>query len=70
MKVMTPFRKTPVAVKELNTTYFKLIGLIRFGKIAPRQRDSSSHYIWTDDDLARAREALKIDLRRRKAVTT
>jgi hypothetical protein len=52
------FLKTPVAVLELGTTYHKLIGLIRFGKIDPPGRDSSGDYLWTDADLARARKAL------------
>jgi hypothetical protein len=62
------YRKTPIAVRELATTYHRLIGLIRFGKITPPARDSSGDYLWTNADLERAREALKID-HRRKAVT-
>lgn len=61
-------RKTPVAARELQTSYHKLFSLVRFNKITPPERDSSGDYVWSDDDLARAREALKIDLRRRKAV--
>lgn len=62
-----PYRKTPVAARELGTTYHRLIGLIRFSKMVPPERDSSGDYVWTDDDMARARQALAID-HRRKAV--
>ena len=61
------YRKTPVAARELGETYHRLMGLIRFNKIKPPERDSSGDYVWTDEDLARAREALQVG-RRRKAV--
>jgi hypothetical protein len=61
-----PFRKTTVAVRELGTTYHKLIGLLRFNKIPAPLRDSSGDYLWSDEDLERARHALAA---RRKAVT-
>jgi hypothetical protein len=64
---MNATRKTAVAVRELGTTYHRLMGLIRFGKIEPPQRDSSGDYLWSDADLSRAREALKVDLRRKGA---
>jgi hypothetical protein len=60
-------RKTPIAARELGTTYHRLIGLLRFNKIPPPSRDSSGDYLWTDADLDRARQTLAID-RRRKAV--
>jgi hypothetical protein len=52
------FRKTPIAALELGVTYHRLIGLLRFKKIEPPARDSSGDYVWTDGDLARARQAL------------
>jgi len=64
---MSSIRKTTVAVRELNTTYHRIMALIRFAKIEPPQRDSSGDYLWTDEDMARAREALKLDLRRKSA---
>jgi hypothetical protein len=61
------YRKTPVAARELNTTYHRLIGLIRFHKIDPLPiRDSSGDYLWSDEDMERARTALAAG--RRKAV--
>jgi hypothetical protein len=53
-----PYRKTPVAARELGVSYHQLIGLIRYDKIAAPERDSSGDFIWTEADLARAREAL------------
>jgi hypothetical protein len=50
--------KTPVAARHLGVTYHRLIGLIRFSKIDPPQRDSSGDYVWSPADLKRAREAL------------
>jgi DNA-binding transcriptional MerR regulator len=51
------YRKTPIAARELGISYSQLIGLIRYGKIAPPERDTSGDYIWTDADLDRARAA-------------
>jgi hypothetical protein len=62
------FRKTPVAARELGVAYWRLIGLLRYGKIDPPARDSSGDYIWTDEDLSRARRAF--DRQRRKAVAS
>jgi hypothetical protein len=58
------FRKTPMAARELGITYCQLIGLLRYGKITPPQRDSSGDFVWQDADLARARKAL--DARRHR----
>jgi hypothetical protein len=55
--------KTTAAVAALGTTYHRLIGLIRFGKIGPPEKDISGDYLWTPGDLERARQALAIDLR-------
>lgn len=60
-------RKTPIAAAELGVTYHRLMGLVRFAKIAAPTRDSSGDYLWTDADLERARQALA-NLRQRKAV--
>jgi hypothetical protein len=50
--------KTPVAARHLGVTYHTLIGLLRFNKIDPPQRDSSGDYLWSPADLDRARAAL------------
>jgi hypothetical protein len=56
---MDHYRKTPVAARELGTTYHRLIGLIRFNKIDPiPARDTSGDFIWGDEDMDRARQAL------------
>ncbi len=60
-------RKTPVAAAELGISYHRLIALVRFGRMAAPERDTSGDYWWTDRDLARAREALKNDRRRKAA---
>ena len=47
--------------------------LIQTGRMPPPAKDSSGQFVWSDADLANAREAMKIDrrkkgFRRRKAV--
>jgi hypothetical protein len=59
--------KTPVAARELGVSYHRLIGLIRFEKIAPPGRDSSGDYAWGAEDLERARRALDAGRRRQEA---
>jgi hypothetical protein len=56
---MHPFVKTPVAAKQLNIPYSRLISLLRHGKIAAPAKDSSGDYVWTEADLAAARDALQ-----------
>jgi hypothetical protein len=63
-----PFRKTTVAAQELGIPYYRLIGLLRYGKMAAPARDTSGDYLWTDVDLERARQALAAG--RRKAVVS
>ena len=58
-------RKTPIAVRELNTTYYRLIELIRGNKITPPGKDTSGDYLWSDEDLERARQALEAKQRRK-----
>jgi hypothetical protein len=60
------YLKTAAAAAALNTTYHRLIGLVRFGKIEPPPKDSSGDYLWDADDLERARQALAIDRRRKE----
>jgi hypothetical protein len=55
---MHPFVKTPVAAKQLDIPYSRLISLLRHGKLAAPTKDSSGDYIWTEADVAAAREAL------------
>jgi hypothetical protein len=53
-----PYRKTPRAARELGITYSHLMSLLRYGRLAPPERDDSGDYLWTDADLERARQAL------------
>jgi hypothetical protein len=54
-----PFRKTPLAARELGIRYYTLIGLLRSDRIPPPPKDSSGDYCWGDTDLERARQALQ-----------
>jgi hypothetical protein len=50
--------KTIEALRHLNTTYHRLVGLLRFNKIPLPAKDCSGDYIWSPDDLERARQVL------------
>jgi hypothetical protein len=55
---MMPFLKTPAAADLLGVGSWRLIGLLRSKRLAPPQKDSSGDYLWTNEDLERARQAL------------
>lgn len=56
-------KKTRQAAAELAISYCRLMSLIRCDKVAPPAKDSSGDYLWTEADIAAAREALKVDRR-------
>jgi len=56
---MLTFVKTPVAAQYLKIRYTRLMSLLRHGKIASPKKDSSGDYLWTDADLAAARQVLE-----------
>jgi hypothetical protein len=65
---MSHFLKTPEASRALGVTYHRLVGLLRFRKIDPLpEKDSSGDYVWTRDDLDRARRALRPQRERQEA---
>lgn len=62
-------RKSPLAAKELGISFYRLHGLLRARRITPPQKDSSGDYLWTDEDLERARKALAENDRKRQRTT-
>jgi hypothetical protein len=62
-----PYLKSRAVATELAISYYRLFELIRSGKLTPPGKDSSGDYIWTPEDVDRARQALAVG-RRRKAV--
>jgi hypothetical protein len=60
-------RKSADVAAELNISDMRLLYLVRAKKIPRPPKDSSGDYIWDDALVEAARQALKID-RRRKAV--
>ena len=60
------YRKTPVAARESGISYTRLMDLMRYGHLAPPGRDSSGHFIWTDADMERIRQALAVPRAPRK----
>jgi hypothetical protein len=60
-------RKTPVAARELGVSYSRLICLLRYQKIPAPPKDTSDDYVWRDEDMERARAALRVlDEKRQK----
>jgi hypothetical protein len=55
---MSQLLKTAAVSRELGTTYHRLFGLIRYGKLPPPARDSSGDYVWTRREVERARRML------------
>jgi hypothetical protein len=53
-----PYLKTPGVCRELSCTYSLLANLMRSGRLAPPQKDSSGDFVWTPADVERARAAL------------
>ena len=68
--IMGERKKTRDVLPELGVPYHRLFGMLRSGKLDPLPlKDSAGDYWWSEADVARAREALAND-RRRKPVTT
>jgi hypothetical protein len=60
--------KTPELCRLLGVPYGRLANHIRNGKIVPLPaKDSSGDYVWTAEDIRRARKALALDLRRTRS---
>ena len=57
--------KSPIAAQRVGTAYHNLIVFIRTKAIPAQARDSSGHYLWSEDDIKRARQAMA-DRRRRR----
>lgn len=49
----------------LDTTYWRLVSVLRSGKMPQPQKDVSGDFVWSKRDIANARKALQMD--RRKA---
>ncbi len=57
--------KTRQVTTLLRTNYLALAYLIRRGTIPPPTKDASGDYVWGQDDIERARAALR-DIRERR----
>jgi DNA-binding transcriptional MerR regulator len=51
--------KTKDAARQLGCKYHQLIYAINTGRLTPPSKDSSGDYIWTIDDIERAKTALR-----------
>jgi predicted site-specific integrase-resolvase len=60
--------KTAGVAKHLGVSYAKLFELMRRGRLIPPAKDSSGDYIWSDEDIRRAGDALASTRARKAAV--
>jgi len=51
-----PYRKTPTVADLLGISYWRLINLLRTRRLVPPQKDTSGDYVWTPEDVERARQ--------------
>lgn len=51
--------KTRSAVRQLGTSYWALVNLLRTGQLDPPPKDESGDFIWWPADIDRAREVIK-----------
>ena len=76
-----PATNTPLAAAGAHTTFpvltitasrllgapvYKLTTLIYRQRIPAPRKDESGRYVWSEEDIARARTALRTDLRRKR----
>jgi hypothetical protein len=52
------FLKSRAVAQALGVPYHRLFELLRSGKLTPPAKDSSGDYVWTSEDVERARLAL------------
>jgi hypothetical protein len=63
---MITYAKSAAVARLLNCPYGKLFYLIRTDRLQAPEKDSSGDYVWTPDDIARARAALAAPRKRRR----
>jgi hypothetical protein len=59
-------RSTPQAALEIATTSWALLQAINQGRVTAPARSPHGFYLWTDEDIERARRQMAIDRRRRE----
>jgi len=59
-------RKTRSAAAAIGATVAQIMAAIYAGKLTPPAKDESGDYVWSDEDLERARQALATDRRRKE----
>jgi hypothetical protein len=64
--VFMAFYKTPAVADLIGVSYCCLINLLRSRRLAPPQKDTSGDYVWTVEDIERARQALLSGRRRQE----
>jgi hypothetical protein len=58
MSTTISYLKTPAVARLLGAPYWRLLSLIRWGRIEAPAKDSSGDYVWLPEDVERARKAL------------
>jgi hypothetical protein len=52
------YQKTPAVADQLGISYSRLINLLRTRRLDPPQKDTSGDYVWSPEDVERARQVL------------
>jgi hypothetical protein len=52
------YQKTPAVADQLGISYTRLINLLRTRRLIPPQKDTSGDYVWSLEDVERARQVL------------
>jgi hypothetical protein len=52
------YQKTPAVADALGISYSRLINFLRTRRLNPPQKDTSGDYVWTPEDVERARQVL------------
>jgi hypothetical protein len=63
-----PYLKSRAVADQLGVPYWRLFDLIRSRRLVAPDKDSSGDYVWTSDDVERARQALAATRRPRAEV--
>lgn len=58
-----PFEKTTCVARQLGISYWRLLGFIRSGRLAPPPKDTSGDYVWSRAQIQAVRRLIDADAR-------
>ncbi len=66
---MPTYKKTPQVSDLLGIQYHRLISLLRSKRLVPPEKDSSGDYVWSPEDIERARQVINTSPRKKTGVS-